>query len=131
MGFSCFFEKMTSLQAELKALIYGIRLVIGRGYSDLHLESDSLVLVQIGHGKLWCPWRLQGDLQELLKDRRSFRVVTHCFRERSELADRLANIGVESRITVTYESFSDLPRLVRGDVALHRSGLPSLRRVRV
>ena len=56
LGYSCFFGEMTSLQAELKALIYGVRLAIACGYSDLHLESDSLVLVQVIQGKARCPW---------------------------------------------------------------------------
>ena len=82
-----------------KALIYGVRLAISRGYSDLHLESDSLVLVQVIQGKARCPWRLRGDLQELLKDRRFFREVSHCFQEANKPADRLVNIGVDSGIT--------------------------------
>ena len=56
LGYSCFFGEMTSLQAELKGLIYGVRLAIAHGYSDLHLESDSLVLVQVIQGKARCPW---------------------------------------------------------------------------
>ena len=118
LGYSCFFGEMTSLQAELKALIFGVRLAIDRGYSDLQLESDSLVLVQILQGKSRCPWRLQGDLQDLLKVKRFVRKVSHCFREANKPADRLANIGADSGTILTYDSLRELPRLVRGDFIL-------------
>ncbi|XP_071940080.1 uncharacterized protein [Coffea arabica] len=118
------------VKAELKALMFGVRLAFASGYSNLHLESDSLVLVQIIQGKARCPWRLQGDLQDLLKVSGFVRKVSHCFREANKLADRLANVGADSGQTLTYHSLSDLPSLVRGDVSLDQLGVPSLRRVR-
>ena len=54
LGFSCFFGELTSLQAELKALLYGVRLALDRGYCELHIESNSLVLVQIIRGTARC-----------------------------------------------------------------------------
>ncbi|XP_027170444.1 uncharacterized protein LOC113770234 [Coffea eugenioides] len=131
LGFSCFFGELTSLQAELKALLHGIRLALDRGYRELHIESDSLVLVQIVRGTVRCPWQLQSGLQELMEARRYIREISHCFREANRPADRLANVGVDFGINSTYGSFSDLPRLVRGDITLDRLGVPSLRRSRV
>ena len=130
LGYSCCFGETTSLHAELKALLFGVRLAISRGYVNLHIESDSLGLVQIIQGTVQCAWRLRRDLQDLLEDRRCFREVSHCFREANKPADRLANIGVDSSSSSTYESFCDLPALVRGDLTLDRVGLPSFRRVR-
>ncbi|XP_071902587.1 uncharacterized protein [Coffea arabica] len=121
---------MTSLQAELKALTFGDRLAIASGYSNLHLESDSFTLVQIIQGKARCPWRSQGDLQDLLQVSRFVRRVSHCFREANRPADRLASVGADSGQTITYHSLRDLPSLVRGDVSLDQLGVPSLRRVR-
>ncbi|XP_071912305.1 uncharacterized protein [Coffea arabica] len=72
------------------------RLAISRRYVNLHIESDSLGLVQIIQGIVQCPWRLRRDLQDLLEDRRCFREVSHCFSEANKPADRLANIGVDS-----------------------------------
>ena len=130
LGYSCFFGEMTSLQAELKALTFGVSLAIASGYANLHLESNSLILVQIIQGKARCPWRLQGDLQDLQKVSRCVRKVSHCFREANKPVDRLANVGEDSGLTLTYHSFRELPSLVRGDVSLDQLGVPSLRRVR-
>ena len=54
--------------------------------------------------------------------RRFIREILHCFREANKPADRLSNVGVDSEVTLTYESFSELPRLVRGDITLDRLG---------
>nr|XP_027082465.1 uncharacterized protein LOC113704792 [Coffea arabica] len=86
---------------------------------------------KIIQGKTRCPWRLRGNLQDLLKVKRFVREVSHCFREANKPADRLANIGADSGKTLTYGSLRDLPRLVRGDFAFDQMGVPSLRRVRV
>ena len=42
-----FFGSVTSIQAEVHALIFGGRLCISRGYVNIHIEMDSLVLAQI------------------------------------------------------------------------------------
>ena len=47
VGYSCFFGPLTSLHAELKAMLFGVQLCVARGFRALHVESDSLVLVWI------------------------------------------------------------------------------------
>ncbi|XP_027172427.1 uncharacterized protein LOC113772083 [Coffea eugenioides] len=130
LGFSCFFGELTSLQAELEPLLHGIRLAVDRGYSALHIESDSLVLVQIIRGTVRCPWQLQRGLQEVLNAKGLVREISHCFREANRPAYRLANVGVDAGFNSTYVSFSKLPCLVRGDVNLDRVGVPNIRRSR-
>ena len=44
--------------------------------------------------------------------------------------DRLSNAGVEAGCTAIYEAYSELPRLVRGDITLDASGFPNFRRCR-
>ena len=86
--------KLTGLQAELKELLYGVRLALDRGYRELHIESNSLVLVQIIRGTARCLWKLQRELQELLDARWFISEISHCFQEANKPADRLANAGV-------------------------------------
>ena len=64
----------------------------------MHIEADSLVLVKMIQGYYSCPWRLQSNLEELLKYKHHFRVITHCYREANKPADRLANTCVEFRV---------------------------------
>ena len=65
------------------------------GYLDLHLEADSLVLVKMIKGEHACPWRLQKEFEELLKFKRLFPVISHCYREANKPANWLANFGAD------------------------------------
>ena len=51
LAFSCSFGLATSLQAEVCALIFGVKLCLEKGFSSFEVELDSLVLVQILHRK--------------------------------------------------------------------------------
>ena len=130
LAFSCYFGEMPNLQAEVKALLHGVQLGIARGLANVHLESDSLVLVQIIQGRVKCPWVVQRDVQELLRYSRHYKEISNCLREANKPADRLSKLGADSGESVVYDSFVDLPRLVRGDVTLDRWGCPSFRRGR-
>ena len=80
-GYSCFFGSLTSLHAELKAMAFGVQLCVAHRLHDLHIEADSLVLVQILQGKHGCPWKLQWEVDELLRYKQYFWEITHCYRE--------------------------------------------------
>lgn len=53
-GYSCFFDSLTSLHAELKAMVFGVRQCFARGFYKLHIEVDSLILVKMLQGLLVC-----------------------------------------------------------------------------
>ncbi|XP_071914144.1 uncharacterized protein [Coffea arabica] len=115
------------MQAELRALLWGVRHCVIRGYLELHLEADSLTLVQIVQGTSACPWRLQRDMDELMIFKQSFQSITHCYREANTPADHLANFGADACAGHVFNTFSDLPQLVRGAIRLDRLGLPTFR----
>ena len=48
--YSCYFGIATSLAAEVRALLMGVKLCISNGYNLLYIESDSKVLLQILEG---------------------------------------------------------------------------------
>ena len=48
LAFSSFLGSLTSIQAEVRALLFGVRLCISRGYINIHIEMDSLVLGVFG-----------------------------------------------------------------------------------
>ncbi|XP_027090440.2 uncharacterized protein [Coffea arabica] len=127
VGYSCFFGRLTSLHPELKALLFGVRLCLERGYTDLHIEADSLVLINMVQGIYACPWRLQQDMEELMTYRPHFRGISHCYREVNRPADTLANIGVELMRDCIFDSFAMLPKMARGNIRMDRLGLPSFR----
>lgn len=41
LGFTCYWGETSSLHSELKALLFGVQMCVFRGFSCLHLESDS------------------------------------------------------------------------------------------
>ena len=63
LAFSCHFGQATSLQAEVRALLYGVKLFAHRGFGRLVVELDSLVLVHILLGKTGCP--IYKEIQQL------------------------------------------------------------------
>lgn len=72
--YACHIGIATSLQAEVKALLVGIRLCVERGMEALHVEVDSLILVQVirssvhAHGPYTQTWRrFEDTLVELYK----------------------------------------------------------------
>ncbi|XP_071940011.1 uncharacterized protein [Coffea arabica] len=84
----------------------------------LKLNTDGCSLGNPGRsgGVGRCPWALQRELDELLAFRNAFHVVSHCYRQANVPADRLSKIGTDTGSTVIYNSFVQLPRLVRGDL---------------
>ncbi|XP_071928157.1 uncharacterized protein [Coffea arabica] len=75
-GYSCFFGSLTSLHAELKAMLFGVQLCVAQGLHELHVESDSLSLVRILQESHSCPWRLRQEVDELLSYKQYFRGIT-------------------------------------------------------
>ena len=126
-GYSEHFGTMTSLQAALRALLLSIKHCVARGCLELHLEADSLTLIQVVQGISACPWRLQRDLDELLMFKQYFHMISHCYREANAPADRLANFGADSSAGQVFNRFLHLPRLVRGDIRMDRLGFPPFR----
>ena len=50
LGFTCYWGETSSLHSELKALLFGVKMCVSRGFNCLQLESDSLLLVQMVKG---------------------------------------------------------------------------------
>ncbi|XP_071924664.1 uncharacterized protein [Coffea arabica] len=128
VGYSCFFGSLTSLHAELKATLFGVLLFVARGLQDFHVESDSLVLVQILQGTHGCPWRLQREVDELLSFKHHFREITHCYREVNKPADYLANLGTNSEQEDVFDNFRSLLATVRREIIMDTLGFPDFRR---
>ncbi|XP_071909708.1 uncharacterized protein [Coffea arabica] len=127
-GFSERFGLLTSLRAEMRALLVGIKHCIARGFLEIHLESDSLSLIRMVRGESVCPWEMQRDLDDLLQFKQHFRTVVHCYREANVPADRLANLGADFSDSQLFQSLLDLPQWIRGAIRLDQLGIPSIRR---
>ena len=129
LAFSCYLGHATSLQAEVRALLFGVHLCIQRGFGKFEVELDSLELVKILLGKTSYPWGVYHEIQQLLGLRGHFLRVSHCFRQANQVADALSNVGCAQGREEVYTDSSALPRASRGAMRLDRGGVPSVRRI--
>ncbi|MBI4042693.1 MAG: ribonuclease HI family protein [Deltaproteobacteria bacterium] len=93
--------KTTNNVAEYKALLLGLRKVVTLGVKDLHVRSDSELLVRQLAGiykvrnEALLP--LYFSALKLLQQMDHYDVV-HIRREKNEEADRLANLAIDSHL---------------------------------
>nr|XP_027082607.1 probable LRR receptor-like serine/threonine-protein kinase At3g47570 [Coffea arabica] len=122
LAFSTFVGTCTSIQAEARALLFGINLCISCGYVRVHVEMDYLVLVKILQQQIRCPWSIDMEIRSLLQLMPHVASITHCFREGNQVADRLSNIGCDEGCNRTYHHLSELPTQARGAFRLDKFG---------
>ena len=127
LAFSAFFGRCSSIQAEARALLVGISLCISRGYRRVHVEADSLILVQILKSAIRHPWSIDPEVRRLLQLSSHFASVSHCFREGNQVADCLSKVGCDAGCDRSYFQVADLPMMARGAFRLDSFGFPSLR----
>nr|XP_027109237.1 uncharacterized protein LOC113729105 [Coffea arabica] len=93
LAFACHLGQATSVQAEVRALLFGVKVCIQWGFRKLEAELDSLVLVHILFGKARCPWSVFLEVQQLLGFMEHIPSVGHCFRQANQVADVLSKVG--------------------------------------
>ena len=91
-AFSAYFGVGLSLRAEVLALVTGLRLCLLRGFTNVNIQVDSLVLVGILHRPLQCPWVVRREVDQIWGMVADVTRVTHCYREANRVANRLANV---------------------------------------
>ena len=65
-------------------MLFGVKLYVARGLHELRVKAGSLGLVRILQRIQDCPWRLQREVDELLRYKQYFQEITHCYREASK-----------------------------------------------
>ncbi|WMV41788.1 hypothetical protein MTR67_035173 [Solanum verrucosum] len=82
----------TSNMAKARALLYGLKWCVIKGYDRIWGETDSLLLFKCINGEWRTPWRLDKlihEAQEIVESH-GF-IISHCFREANKLVDKLAS----------------------------------------
>lgn len=124
-AFSANIGVATSLYAEICAAIYAIDFALARGWTNLWLECDSLLLVQAFSNIHLVPWKLKTKWKNCLHHLRNFRFrYSHIYREGNSCADRLANAGLFVDGIVWWDR---LPRCAYDGFSRDRVGLPNYR----
>jgi ribonuclease HI len=115
----------TSLHAEICAAIFAIDFAMARGWTNLWLECDSLLLIQAFSNIQLVPWKLKTKWTNCLSYIRQFRFrYSHIYREGNTCADRLANAGFFVDGVVWWDY---LPSCSRDSFSRDRLGLPNYR----
>jgi ribonuclease HI len=124
-AFSANIGVATSLYAEICVAIYAIEFALARGWTNLWLECDSLLLVQAFSNVHLVPWKLKTKWKNCLHHIRDFRFrFSHIYREGNTCADRLANAGFFVDGVVWWDQ---LPSCSRDSFSRDRVGLPNYR----
>lgn len=119
-GFASHIGKCSIVDAELHAILVGIRLIILHGFIKVIIESDSLLsvrFVNVGCSSLHPSYNLVKEIQESLPRDGSVSVV-HALREANQVADSFAKFGLS--LPCCSRFFSVLPRFA---VVPHRADM--------
>ncbi|XP_071916259.1 uncharacterized protein [Coffea arabica] len=132
-AFSAYLGETTSLHAETSALLIGLRECVQRGFGNVGIQLDSLVLVGVLQKTFQCPWHIRKEVWQIWQLLGDSPRIAHCYREANKVADILSNVGVThpGQQVRVYEHLRLIPQLARGALRLDRLGLPSVRKVRM
>ncbi|XP_075098987.1 uncharacterized protein LOC142175879 [Nicotiana tabacum] len=97
MAFASSFGNCSSNFAEAKAALFGVQWYITNGFSNIILECDSLLIINMLNGYSKPPWHL---LEIVLKTKNYINmanvIIQHGFREVNQVADALAKWSIEN-----------------------------------
>ncbi|XP_071902637.1 uncharacterized protein [Coffea arabica] len=130
--FSAYLGQTTSLRAETWALLIGLQTCKHRGFENISVQSDSLLLVGIIQQRIPCPWEIRREVRQIWKLLEDPVHLSHCYREANTVADALSNVGTSHphQQVKVYDIFSMFPREARRAIRLDKLGLPSVREIR-
>ncbi|XP_071917081.1 uncharacterized protein [Coffea arabica] len=63
IAFSAYLGETTSLRAEARALLIGLQSCKHRGFENISVQSDSLLLVGIIQRRIQCPWQIRREVR--------------------------------------------------------------------
>jgi ribonuclease HI len=111
--------------AEILAVILAIEFAYRRNWSNLWIETDSMLASFAIKSSNIVSWKLKNRWDNcLLMISNMHFVITHIFREGNHCADKLVNLGL---IVVNFTWWDYAPTEILGDLGRNRLGLPNFR----
>ena len=115
-----------NLEAEAHALLEGVTMCVSLSQSQVFVEMDSKVLLEVITRNASCSWRIDYIIRQIWSTSQDgWFPFSYGYREVSSVADALAQIASTNRAYCTYHSIN-LPRHVKGIVNLDRFLFPYL-----
>ncbi|MQM13898.1 hypothetical protein Taro_046826 [Colocasia esculenta] len=127
---SCAFAKpyyhlKPSLAAEEFELRDGLLMCCNKGITEVQVETDSLNLLQIVTGQLPCLWDLACILHEIAMTIKEVQAeISHIPRESNQVADCLADFAYSCVHLTIWDSWADLPNIVKPPYRFDKVGSP-------
>jgi ribonuclease HI len=111
----------TSLNSELIGAMLAIEIANSKGWTQLWLESDSMLVVHAFSSSKIVPWVLRNRWENclLLISNMNF-YVSHIYREGNHCADKLANLGLSLNV---FSWWNHVPPLLLDDFGKNRFGM--------
>ncbi|XP_042959541.1 uncharacterized protein LOC122294687 [Carya illinoinensis] len=126
-GFSKHFGNASSVEAELRALLEGVKLCQNLGYTAIDIECDSIILVNWTRKQKCTAWYLWDYWEELQAVLQHFDfTISHSYREGNQVADSLARRGALGESSL-FSEWKQLPRITRGLARLESMGTACFR----
>jgi ribonuclease HI len=115
----------SSLNAELVGAMLAIETAVNKGWSQLWLESDSMLVVKAFSSSKVVPWALRNRWDNCLARISNMNFfVSHIYREGNHCADKLASLGLT---LPGFTWWNQIPPQLRDDFGRNRLGMPSYR----
>ncbi|PHU20008.1 hypothetical protein BC332_11159 [Capsicum chinense] len=114
--------------AEVKAILQGIKICISMRLSNVIIEDDSQIIIDMINNKMKPPWQIYYIIDHIiqLSSKVNF-IFVHTYREGNKLADLLANYGESIPGNIIMNSVNLLPDFVKAFLNLEKLGIPNFR----
>ncbi|XP_019258156.1 PREDICTED: uncharacterized protein LOC109236426 [Nicotiana attenuata] len=115
--------------AETEAAILGLNWCVNNGFTKIHLEADSALLIHWLTTDATPPWTLTIAIQKLrhLCHQCETITYTHAYREANTPADSLSKLSHNLPAITHYPNLNELPSQIRGQIHLDKLAIPAFR----
>lgn len=125
LGFSENVGQENAYFAELSAAMRAIEIASQQNWTQLWLESDSMLVVNAFKNHALVPWKLRNRWYNCIHTVLSMNfIVSHIFREGNQCADILANVGLNSDVPI---GSLEKPSCINSSFGQNKLGLPNYR----
>lgn len=90
-------QETTNIEAEAAAILEALRYYVNHGYTNILVQTDSMLMKNVIEGNWDPPWAVTAYLEEIKEPMgRSKTRFSHIMREGNKLADYLANYALDN-----------------------------------